>query len=141
MNPAPAPVVASAHHTIDETKDLIVFAIALREVIQKITAHGHFSLMSAFELAKVYRPAKAALEGIKAIPAEIADMDEAEADELCRIIGAQLNIEIKGHHARETANKALNILRSLVDFEAHLRGINPPKAEVVKEDEAEEVSR
>lgn len=120
MKPAP--------RTITETKDALAFGVALFSTISAAMGDGKIGATDIPRLLSLYKPVKAAIEGAREIPAELLDIDDAEMDEICALIGDHLNVTITGAVARETANKTLNTLRSVVDLIAHIRGVNPPKA-------------
>lgn len=69
-------------HGIKESKEAAVFFGSLVNTTAQITQDGRVSLFELVDLVKLYPTLTPALDGIKAVPAELGDLDDNEINEL-----------------------------------------------------------
>ncbi len=78
---------------IKETADAVAFVGALVSGTAKAAKDGNFSWWEAVEFRDAAALIPAAVQGIKAIPAELADLSDEEAKYLSMIFGDALDFE------------------------------------------------
>lgn len=77
---------------IDETKDLLAFAIATAEAVIASVADGRIGFEDAFRMIAPLQRAQAALVGSTSIPAELAELDAEEVVALKTYVLAEFDI-------------------------------------------------
>jgi len=102
---------------IKETKEAIAFAFSLAEALKTSLADGKISYMDIGNFISPAMKAGAAFEGINEVPAEMKDLDEAEAKELLDYVKAEFNLEdadleYKIEKALELATAAYQLAKS-----------------------------
>lgn len=77
---------------IQETKELVVFVARLATSVDASLADGKVGVDDAAQLMAPLMAIPAAFAGITEFPAEVADLDPAEAEELKEAIKAELDL-------------------------------------------------
>ena len=96
---------------VKETKEMLMFIIAMAEAVDKSDADGKFSLEDAGHLIAALPMAMAAFSGVSAMPKELADMDAVERAELVKMIDVELQL---GHAKTEMAvKKGIGVMMEL----------------------------
>jgi len=116
---------------IDQTFELVSFGIQLGKLIKSDLEDGKMSVFEIIGLVKLIGPAQRALEGIEQVPVEINDLDSAEAKQLFELIRMAVQEDVSDERARTIAEESLVAVQSLFSAIARIRGINPPRAEIV----------
>lgn len=78
--------------SIKETTDVVNFGIAVVKAVQAAKADGKIDLGDLAQLFPLIPAASAAFENIGLVPAELKDLDPAEATELISSVMAGLSI-------------------------------------------------
>lgn len=80
--------------TMEDTKDVVMFVIKLGQAIEKsLKNDGEISFKDAPNFFKVLTKAIPAIEGVKNVPMEIADMTPEKVEELKAFVKAELDLE------------------------------------------------
>ena len=90
---------------IKETKEALLFGISMAMAIDETTQDG-FQWTDVLSLIKPMVKLPAAIAGIQDIPAELADLDEAERTELVEAIK---ELEFASEFSEEIAEQALRV--------------------------------
>ena len=90
---------------IKETKDALLFGISMAMAIDETTQDG-FQWTDVLSLIKPMVKLPAAIAGIQNVPAELADLDEAERTELVEAIK---ELEFASEFSEEIAEQALRV--------------------------------
>ena len=104
---------------VKEVKELIGFGISLGERVAKSLEDGELTWTDAFQFVGVLGEANKALQGIGSIPGELADLSEAEKDELVAYVEAEFDIE--NDKVERAIELGFEIAASLVQFVAEWR--------------------
>jgi len=78
---------------IDETKDVLLFAVLFANAINKTFADGKVTLADLPNFFNVVLKLPAALNGINKVPSEINDLDENELKTLLQIVKDNLGLQ------------------------------------------------
>lgn len=78
---------------IDNLKELVSLVFEMGEAISESLEDGKISIMDAPHFVGIFKKIGPALEGIDEIPAELADIDDAELDELIDFISEEFDID------------------------------------------------
>lgn len=106
---------------ITETKQVIDFAKALVKAIVSAQSDGSVNLLDLSKLLALVPLAGPAFLGINQVPAELKDLDQAEAQELVAYVMADLGVS--DGRAKEIVESALKF--ALSGYELYLK-IQPP---------------
>ena len=90
---------------IKETKEALLFGISMAMAIDETTQDG-FQWTDVLSLIKPMVKLPAAIAGIQNVPAELADLDEAERTELVEAIK---ELEFASEFSEEIAEQALRV--------------------------------
>jgi len=90
---------------IKETKEALLFGISMAMAIDETTQDG-FQWTDVLSLIKPMVKLPAAIAGIQDVPAELADLDEAERTELVEAIK---ELEFASEFSEEIAEQALRV--------------------------------
>lgn len=101
---------------INETKDVVLFAVLFANALMKTFADNKVSLTDLPHFFNVALKLPAALSGINKVPAEIKDVDENEIKELIQIIKDNLGLETD--QAKVVLQKSLNLVYAVYDLVA-----------------------
>lgn len=112
------------HKGIDHLKTLVLFAVSLGAGIKKATEDGKFSIGDAWALWPVAKTAPAAFRDIGQVPAELADLDAPEAEEIVQAVEAHLGELADSARARDIADAALDVVPHLANLVNTI--VNPP---------------
>lgn len=77
---------------IEELKDVIVFVARLGNGLGRASEDGVFELSDLLHLGPALAASFAAGSGISKVPAELADLDDAEQKEVVAIFKAELDV-------------------------------------------------
>jgi hypothetical protein len=113
--------------TIKETREAVVAIVTLFTEWQRISEGGR-SLIETLGLLKHLPAVWEAVQNADQIPAELADLDGLEADELISLAAAAINVHIDTHEMRLRIDKILIAFHAIADATAQWRGVNPPRA-------------
>lgn len=78
--------------SVTELKDVVSFVCALANGADKALADGKVTLDDAFLMLAPIQKVIPAFVGIQKVPAELKDLDQAEADELREMVKAELDL-------------------------------------------------
>lgn len=106
---------------ITETKELVVFAGALAEAVEKSLRDGKFSVGDLRHFLRLPEAGKAGLDGLKAVPGELAELDEMEFEELVQALRYEFDDEIPDGLGRELTEHAVRIAGGIVGIVSALR--------------------
>jgi hypothetical protein len=103
---------------IKETKELVGFVLALGNAVGKSLADGMVGWMDLVHFFSAVREAPDAINGLSALPGELADLSEAEKGELFKFVEGKFDIpQDSVEPLLEKAIKAGIILADLIaDF-------------------------
>lgn len=118
-------------HTIKETKDVISFGLLASKVLGDDLADGKMSVMELFGLLKLRGPAMEAISGANQIPAELLDLDSAEAAEIIAMIREAVGSHVTSDDAKGIADDSFSAVKAILSLQARIRKVNPPKAQPV----------
>jgi hypothetical protein len=105
--------------SIKETKDLLVFVSRLGNSIDKTLADGKVSVTDTQYLFDPLFAAGAAFTGFADIPAEIDDLDDAEAMELVSVVANEL--DLSNDAAEHLSEEGLALAIAIVQFVNKIR--------------------
>lgn len=106
---------------IQELKEMLKFMIDLSMAVDKADADGKFDLADVAFLIGALGSATPAFQGISQVPAEIADMDQAELQELYDYIEAEMHL---GHEkTKEHVLKGLAAVKTLVELYLTIKSV------------------
>ncbi len=93
--PAPeAPVMEPAVETgVKETKEVLDLALVVESVLREVLADGKIGFLEVLKILKIRSALNPAIEGLAQVPAELKDLDAAEAAELTTHVMSQLGVE------------------------------------------------
>lgn len=81
-----------AHVSIKETKELVGFALFTVKAVGTSMSDGKIGFEDAWRMIELLQKAQPAFAGVAEVPAEIADLDSAEVDELKKYILSEFDI-------------------------------------------------
>lgn len=84
--------VMSGTHNISQLKEVVVLLIQGVNAQQEAMADGSLSYTDAGLIFKVLPSVAPAIEGIDQVPAELADLQSDEVDELCALVASDLQL-------------------------------------------------
>lgn len=99
---------------IKETKEVVVLGLVLAKAVVDSVKDGSFSLGDAITLMKVIPKIAPAVKDASAIPAELADLDAAELDEILKAVSDELGTDYAHKEYVEMAAKGVLMLLQLV---------------------------
>ncbi len=99
---------------VSELKDLLAFVLALLAASFDALADGKIGISDALRFLSALRKIGPALKGLTEIRAELADLTEAEKQELVAYIAGEFNIE--NNTVEQYIEQALALVVSLLDF-------------------------
>lgn len=99
---------------IKETKEVVIMGMAVAKAITDCVKDGNFSTGDIFALIKVIPKIAPAVKDGAQIPAELADMDAAELDELLLAVSDELGPNYAHKEYVEMAAKGGLMLLQLV---------------------------
>jgi hypothetical protein len=103
---------------IEQTKDVVKFVVALGVGAAKSYEDKKLSFMDLANFLGAVTAFPAAISGISEVPAELADMDATERQELVDYIKEEFDIPQDALEAR--VEEALGICSSIYDFVMHI---------------------
>ena len=104
--------------SIKETKEMVKFAMSIANAVGSALEDGEASVSDLFEFTSALMAAKPALDGASDIPAELADMDDAEKTELKNYIATEFDIPQEG--IERVAEICLRASVDLIDMVAEI---------------------
>lgn len=108
------PIEPGTGFGIEETKDVVLFAVLFANALMKTFADGKVSLSDLPYFFNVALKLAPALSGMNKVPAEIKDVDENEIKELIQIIKDNLGLETD--QAKVVLQKSLNLVYAVYDL-------------------------
>jgi hypothetical protein len=78
---------------VKETKEVVALGLALGKAVVSIADDGKVSVLELAKLIPVVPKISQGVTGLKDVPAELADMDAAELQELLDMVEAELGKE------------------------------------------------
>lgn len=115
-------------HTIEQTRDVVKAIVTAFHRYDVASSDGDVSWLEWAGFVQLTPDIWKAIKNASEIPAELADFDESEADELIEEIAGELNLHISSNEMRRKIDKILILFHAAVDALAEWRGVNPPKA-------------
>lgn len=112
--------------TIQQTTDVVLFGITLSKVIKADLADGKFDIIEIAKLVTLYGPAMQAIEGISEVPAELADIDSAEAEQLFGLVRQAFEEDLSDERVLMIVQNAISGVQSFVTAIAQLRNLDTP---------------
>ncbi len=97
-----------------ETKEVILFLVALTNVLADVLEDKKISLAEAFQFVPVLLKVQPALNGIEGVKDEILNMDEAGKNELVAQI--EEDLEIDNVKAKEIAKQSIDVALAVVEM-------------------------
>ena len=116
--------------TIQETRGAVKTLVVVFMEWQRISEGGR-SLVETLGMLKHLPDLWQAIQGADQIPAELADLDGLEADELIALCASAINQQIDTQEMRLRIDKILIAFHAIADATAQWRGVNPPRAQIV----------
>ena len=104
---------------IKETKEALLFGIGLAMKIDEVTQDG-FQWTEVFELIPPLTKLPEAVSGAEEIPAELADMDEAERAELIEEVK---KLDFASEYSEEVAEQGLRVGLEVANLILLLRAV------------------
>lgn len=114
--------------TIEQTRDVVKAIVTAFHRYDAASSDGDVSWLEWAGFIQLTPDIWKAIKNASEIPAELADLDEAEADELIEEIAVELNLHISNNEMRRKIDKILILFHAAVDALAEWRGVNPPRA-------------
>ena len=118
--------------TIKETKEAIEFLTSVAKSIEDANSDGKISWSETLKMVSLFPSLTRALDGYDKIPKGLLDIDSSEAQEIITMIRSIFDDKITSSKGRAITDKSITVLLALNDLISEIRGINPPKAEIVE---------
>lgn len=101
---------------IKETKEVVLFAAALGNVISKAKEDGKITFEDALLLMPIIGLAQDAIKGIDKVPAELQDLDDAERRELVEEFAVVLKLSDDEKDVEEKVVLSLEVGLKLIQL-------------------------
>lgn len=109
---------------INETKDVVVLLAKVANAsVEALADDGKITVADVFKFGGAATALFPALAGISQVPAELADLDPIEKDELIALVKEELNLE---ENVEQVVEKALTIaaeIKELIDLVKQLKTV------------------
>lgn len=109
---------------INETKDVVVLLAKVANAsVEALADDGKITVADVFKFGGAATALFPALAGISQVPAELADLDPIEKDELIALVKEELNLE---ENVEQVVEKALTIaaeIKELIDLVKQLKAV------------------
>ena len=109
---------------INETKDVVIFLCKVSNAANESFADdGKITVSDLFKFSGAAIALFPAISGISAVPAELADLDPIEKDELIALVKEELNLDANVEAVVEKALLIAAEIKGLIDLIAELKKV------------------
>lgn len=107
---------------INETKDVVVLLCTVANAsVESLKDDGKITITDMFKFGGAATALFPALSGIGAVPAELADLDPIEKDELIALVKEELELEANVEAVVEKALSIAGQIKELIDLVKELK--------------------
>ena len=107
---------------INETKDVVIFLSKVANAsVAALQDDGKITIADAFKFAGAATSLFPALSGISQVPAELADLDPIEKEELIALVKEELELEDNVEQVVEKALQIAGQIKELIDLVKQLK--------------------